>query len=155
MRASGLIVGVIVLLLGILLFGTSFSYPALPGQAYGAGTLPRLLGVSGAILGLVLISKEWPTRGHSPLGSLDAWVRDRRIYGVAGVLASILFFIFAAPLLGFIFTAFAILVALMIFGGVRLPVAIGTSLAATLIIYFAFSHLLLVPLSRGLVESML
>lgn len=155
MKASELTIGMIVLIVGALLLGSSFSYPALPGQAYGAGTFPRLLGVCGAILGLLLIAKGWARRSSSLIGSIDEWARDRHVLGVLGVLASIVFFTLAAPFLGFIVSAVAILFVFMFFGGVKLPLAAGASLTAALVIYFAFSHLLLIPLPRGAVENLL
>lgn len=155
MKASELTIGIIVLIVGGLLLGSSFSYPELPGQAYGAGTFPRLLGVCGLTLGLLLIAKGWAKRSSFLIGSIDEWVRHRHALGVLGVLASIVFFILAAPSLGFIVSAVAILFIFMFFGGVKLPLAVGASLTAALVIYFAFSHLLLIPLPRGAVENLL
>tara|TARA_R110002072_G_scaffold49863_9_gene134983 strand:+ start:1609 stop:2073 length:465 start_codon:yes stop_codon:yes gene_type:complete len=153
MKANDLIIGALTLLVGLLLLITSFDYPALPGQAYGAGTMPRLLGGLGIGLGVALLVKGW--RGGVALVSLDAWARDRRAIGVAGTLVTTVFVILVSGDLGFVVTAIIAMFAMMLIGGIRVALALVVSVSASLVIYLAFSRLLLVPLPRGPVENLL
>ena len=146
MKANDLIIGALTLLVGLLLLITSFDYPALPGQAYGAGGL-------GIGLGVALLVKGW--RGGVALVSLDAWARDRRAIGVAGTLVTTVFVILVSGDLGFVVTAIIAMFAMMLIGGIRVAVALVVSVSASLVIYLAFSRLLLVPLPRGPVENLL
>ncbi|WP_336057635.1 tripartite tricarboxylate transporter TctB family protein [Nitratireductor sp. CH_MIT9313-5] len=159
MKANDTVLGGLVLMAALFLLVTSFDYAPLPGQAYGAGTMPRLIGGGGLLLGLFLLIGGLRRRtGPASVEASpedNAWMRDRRMIAVLAVLASVIFFMLASPLIGFIPTVLIIMIALMLLGGAHPINALGVSLITALVVYYGFSRLLLVPLPRGPIESLL
>ncbi len=155
MKSDSLFLGLLVALIGAVLVATSWAYPALPGQAYGAGTMPRVVGSGGVLLGLVLIFQGWRQGASRQRFALGAWARDRRGLGVLSVLLAAVVYILAADLVGFIPVASTVLIALMLIGRVQAVTAVITALVASVLVYVVFSRFLLVPLPRGPVESLL
>lgn len=65
MKINRLAIALMVMLGGVALIISSYDYPALPGQKYGAGTMPFLIGMMGLLLGLALFVQSWAIRGGS------------------------------------------------------------------------------------------
>lgn len=150
MKFDDLTLGVLVLLgsIGILYSSTYFS--PLPGQAYGADTMPRTIGLCGLMLGLFLTIGAVRAGHRVPHVSRSEWTRTPRALAVFVLtLALIAAYIVLADSVGFIPIAVAILVVLMLVLGVHPLTAIAVSIVAAFVIQFAFGRLLLVPLPRS------
>jgi len=155
MKTDRLFLGLLVVLGGIALIASSFQYASLPGQAYGAGTMPRVVGSCGILLGLALLVEGWRQGAARQRFALADWARDRRGLAVLAVLLGVVAYIISAGALGFIPVAFTLLVALMLLGKVRLLPALVVSVIASVAVYVVFSRFLLVPLPRGPLEALL
>src|SRR5262245_44742759 len=128
----------------------------MPGQRYGAGLFPILLGASFALCGALVAHKGWRERRDAlvPLVALDDWARDRTLVGnLLVVLALILAYVLFSERIGFIPISVAILVALLLRLKVRPVRSVVIAVAATAFIYVAFGRFLRVPLPRGLLEG--
>jgi putative tricarboxylic transport membrane protein len=147
-------------LLGVLLIGVAIAeiaytrtFPTLHGQAYGPDLFPILIGVGFLITGTVLTVQGAARRGGAPLVEIGAWADDRRnVVNFALVLLALLFYIAASDWLGFIPTAFVILVVLLRSFGCGLATTLAVALVTTLGIQALFARVLLVPLPWGLLQ---
>lgn len=150
MRATDLTLGILVLLGGIGIYVSALSFQDIPGQSYGAGTMPRAIAIASMGVGLFIAGKAvlGGERGVS-LG-LEGWARDAgSLMRGAAVLALIVLYIVASPILGFMPTALLVMMAAMLVHGTRPLPALVISAIATLAIQQSFGRLLLVPLPRS------
>ena len=85
-----------------------------------------------------------------PRFQLASWVRSRRsVLSVLVALALIVFYIVAAPLIGFVPASLVVMAALMLTLKTRPLTAIAVSVLACIVVQQAFGRLLLVPLPRS------
>jgi putative tricarboxylic transport membrane protein len=153
MRLNDAVFGVLLLLFSGAMIAYTRTFPATLGQNFGPDLFPMLIGIGLAACGLVLVIRGVAGRKDQPLVQLGTWARDRRNpANFALVLGSLLFYILASDVLGFIPTALAVLVLLLVRFGVGLLAAFGIGAAATLVIHTIFARFLLVPLPWGLLE---
>jgi putative tricarboxylic transport membrane protein len=155
-KVSDLVVGLASVVLGLALLGYGAALPPMPGQRYGAGLFPILLGGCFALCGALVARKGWLERraARVPLVALDDWARDRTLVGnLAVVLGLILVYVLFSERIGFIPLSIAILVALFLRLKVRPLLSVAVAVAATAFIYVAFARFLRVPLPRGLLEG--
>lgn len=157
MRANDAIPGILLIALAIAMLTATFSFPTLPGQAYGPALFPRILASGFFICGAILILRGLAERRlGGPWVAFQSWVGQPRQAGsFLLVLASILFYILASEWLGFIATAILVLIATFRQFGVRWVVSIPSAVIGTLVIHWFFATLLRVPLPRGLLDSIL
>ncbi|MSU89231.1 hypothetical protein GE300_06305 [Rhodobacteraceae bacterium 2CG4] len=155
MKADRLFLGLLIVLVGVALIASSFEYASLPGQAYGAGTMPRVVGSFGILLGLALLVQGWRQGAARQRFARADWARDRRGLAVLAVLLAVVVYILAAGAIGFIPVAGTLLVVLMLLGRVRVLPAVVVSVIASVTVYVVFSRFLLVPLPGGPLESLL
>lgn len=150
MTLNDLALGLLVLLGGVLLYASAMGFEPMPGQAYGAGTMPRAIAFVAVGLGAFMIVKSVAAGGARPRAALAAWTRSRpALGGLAVALGAVLFYILASPYLGFVVSAFLVMTSLMLVLGTRPLLAVAVSLLACLVIQQAFGRLLLVPLPRN------
>ncbi len=150
MRVSDLTLGILTLLGGIAIFWSAINFQAIPGQAYGAGTMPRAVGSVTVLVGLFMIVQAVLSGDHRIGLQLADWTRDRAALGRgAVVLLLILGYILVSPVLGFVPTAFIVMFAAMLTLGTRVHIAMIVSVLATIVIQQSFGKLLLVPLPRS------
>jgi putative tricarboxylic transport membrane protein len=157
MRANDAIPGFLLIAVALAMIAATFSFPTLPGQAYGPALFPRILASGFLICGAILIVRGLTERrlGGQWL-ALQAWVGQPRQAGsFLLVLASILFYIVASEWLGFIATAILVLIATFRQFGVRWMVSLPSAIIGTLVIHWFFATMLRVPLPRGLLDSVL
>lgn len=156
MRVTDLTLGVLTLLGGIAIYLSAMNFQAIPGQSYGAGTMPRAVALVTVLVGLFMIVKAIRS-GDGRFGlQLAEWTRSRAALGRAAiVIVLILGYILVSPLIGFVPTAVVVMVAAMLTLGARLPVALVVSVVAALVIQQSFGKLLLVPLPRSAILSFL
>ncbi len=150
MRLTDLTLGLLTLAGGVAIYLSAMNFSAIPGQSYGAGTMPRAIALVTVVLGLVMIARS-VIAGDVRLGlRLADWVRDRRAGARAlFVLLMILLYILVSPVAGFVPTALIAMTGAMLVLGTRLPTAILISGVATIVIQQSFGRLLLVPLPRS------
>ena len=155
MRLNDAVFGVLLLLFSGAMIAYTRTFPATLGQRFGPDLFPILIGIGLAACGLVLVIRGVAGRKDQPLVQLGAWARDvRNVANFALVLASLLFYILASDVLGFIPTALVVLVLLLVRFRVGLPAAFGIATATTLGIHTIFARFLLVPLPWGLLEPL-
>lgn len=150
MRVTDLTLGLLTLLGGIAIYISALGFKAIPGQAYGAGTMPRAIALVTALTGIFLIVKAVMAGERAPGLRLAEWTGNgSALLRAASVLALILAYILISPVLGFLPTAFAVMVLAMLVLGVRMVIALPVALVAALAIQQSFGKLLLVPLPRS------
>ena len=148
-KLSELHLGILAALGGIILLFASAHFAPLPGQAYGAGTMPRLIGWCAILLGCFMVATSLKHLREMVKPHLADWVRTPRL-GLAALatLAVIVFYILFSEVLGFIPTSFVSLLGLMLVLRTRWLTAVLASAATTLVVYYGFSRMLMVPLPR-------
>lgn len=152
MRFDDRIIAIVFIALGAMLIALTLNFPAFPGQRYGPSLFPRILG-AGLIVSAALLFLR-AQRAASPRDvflRLDPALKDpRRLGGLLLVLGAIVFYLLAAERLGFVPTAFLLLVALMAWFGVKPLTNILVAAAMTGVVHWFFASLMRVPLPRGL-----
>lgn len=150
MRVTNLTLGLLTLLGGIAIYLSAMGFKAIPGQDYGAGTMPRAIALVTVLTGGFMVIRAIMSGERLPGLQLDDWTRDRAaILRMIAVLALIVAYILLSPLLGFVPAALAVMVLAMMLLGVRMLVAFPVALVASLAIQQSFGKLLLVPLPRS------
>jgi putative tricarboxylic transport membrane protein len=149
-KLSDLHLGVLTALLSAVLLFYSWNFAAIPGQAYGAGTLPRLLGYAGILLGCIMIVQGLVGGREQWRAHLADWVRSpRSVAGVLAIIGVIVFYIFFSPVLGFLPTAVIVMLVPMLILRVNPLIAIAVAIVMAFFVRYAFGQLLLVPLPRS------
>lgn len=150
MRVNDAIIGGILLVLAAAVALHASTFPAIPGQAYGAAVFPVGIATALGVLALVLIVQgarrwegavawsDWARSHHGPVNLLLA---------VGGVLAYVLL----AHRVGFIPMMVLILTVLFVAVGTRAWVAVPVAVLVTAVIHVMFVDLLKVPLPWGIV----
>jgi putative tricarboxylic transport membrane protein len=150
MKVSDLTLGLLVLLGAVAVLLSSLEFSPIPGQAYGADTMPKAIGLVGLVLALTLVARALRAGERVPSLTRADWARSPRSLAVLALtLALIVAYIVFSDAVGFIPIATAILVVLMLALGVRPLTAILVAIAAAFLIQAAFGRLLLVPLPRN------
>ena len=150
MKLNDAIFGLALLALGAaVLFGVQ-DFPKIPGQPVGPALFPGLIAGGLCVAGLLLVVRGLRAQAGHPWLAWDDWVRSpRHIAALVVLLGSVLFYIAAAELLGFLPTAALILLLLFVVLRVPVPRAVLLAVVASLAIHFAFYKLLRVPLPWG------
>lgn len=156
MRVTDLTLGMLTLLGGVAIYLSAMGFQAIPGQAYGAGTMPRAIALATTLLGLFIIAKAVIAGERLPGLNRAEWTRSgAAVVRMAAVLLLIVLYIVVSPLLGFLPTAFGVMTAAMLILGVRLWIALVVAAVAAVAIQQSFGKLLLVPLPRSALLSFL
>lgn len=144
MRVGDLILGVVVVVLGgAVLVGTR-TFPEMPGGMPGPALFPRILAGLLILFGVLLIAQvRRPPEGEALAVSPVAVAKG------IGVLAAIAGYIALANRLGFLLTASAMVLAMMLLLGVRVRTAVPVTIAGVLLTALLFERLLRVPLPQG------
>jgi putative tricarboxylic transport membrane protein len=151
MKLNDAIFGAVLLALGLLVLFTVQSFPKIPGQPVGPALFPGLIAFGLSVTGVLLIVGGVRHRANQAWITWEDWVKSpRHLLALAVLIGSIVFYIAAASWLGFLPTAFIILMAM--FAVLRVPLGRSLLVAtiAVLVIHFAFYKLLRVPLPWGL-----
>lgn len=148
-------------LLGALLVGfagwiwwlTGF-FPRFPGQDYGPNLFPRILAIGIGVCGAALVVRGLRARG--PLLVIEEWMREpARVLSFLLLPGAVLFYILASDPLGFIPTAFLLLLTLFLWFRARALIALPVAAGMTLLVHWFFAGLMRVPLPRGLMDPIL
>jgi putative tricarboxylic transport membrane protein len=156
-RVNDAVTGVVLVLfaLAVLLYARTF--PAMPGQDYGPALFPALIGIGFLICGVILIVGGVRRRSTEPLFSGGAWLRSpHHLVDFLAVIGGLVLYILISDWLGFIPTAFVLLFGwLLLFRGGKPVSSAVIALGTTLVVNYAFSQLLLVPLPLGVLQAVL
>jgi putative tricarboxylic transport membrane protein len=153
MRLNDAVFGVLLIVFAIAEIAYTRTFPSLHGQAYGPDLFPILIGVGFLITGAVLTLRGLAQRAGHTLLEVGAWAADRRnVVNFALVLLALLFYIAASDWLGFILTAFIIMLVLLKSFGSGWVAAVVIATLTTLCIHTLFARVLLVPLPWGLLQ---
>ena len=154
MKLNDAVFGLLLTILGAAVLVAVQGYPKIPGQPVGPALFPGLIAGGLCITGVLLIARGLRHRGEQPWLAWDDWVRSpRHVLALLVLLGSVMFYIVAAGTLGFLPTAFVILLVIFLVLRVRLPVAVIVAVVATLLVHTAFYKLLKVPLPWGLLTG--
>lgn len=148
MRLHPALLGLILIALAAAFFGYTFTFPALPGQRYGPALFPRVIAIGIALCALVLMVQG--RRSGAPWVALDESLRRRR--GAASfliTLGAIVFYLLAAPHLGFLPVAALIVGGLAWWMGAKAWVAVVGGVVASAGMHWFFASIMRVPLPRG------
>jgi putative tricarboxylic transport membrane protein len=153
MRFNDAIFGVLLIAFAIAEIAYTRTFPSLFGQVYGPDLFPILIGAGFLITGVILTVRGFMVRAAAPMVEIGAWAADRRnVINFALVLLALLFYIVASDWLGFILTAFIIMVVLLKSFGSGAGTAVVIAALSTLGIHTLFARVLLVPLPWGVLQ---
>jgi putative tricarboxylic transport membrane protein len=157
MRVNDLILGIVLLALAGFLLWSASGFPTTPGQRYGSGDFPTLIGWGLALCGALLAaSGVRQLRAGGALASRPSWLVDpARAVDMAVVVGAVVFYLLAAPVLGFVPTAFLCLAVLAVRLGARPAAAAAFAGTAALVLHLVFAVGLQVGLPLGLLEHVL
>ncbi len=150
MRFSDTMLGGMLLAFALALAGYSWTFPAIPGQHYGAATFPMVIAIGFAGCGIALAVRGLRAGGE-PLVARTEWTRrPGALPAVLTTVALVLVYIVFARRIGFIPMMAALLIVMLWMLRVAWWQAILIAVVATLIIDFVFRSVLLVPLPLGI-----
>jgi putative tricarboxylic transport membrane protein len=129
----------------------------MPGQNYGPALFPTLIGIGLALAGAILIVGGVARRKTDPLVGGGEWLRSGpHLMSFLAVIGGLLLYILISDWLGFILTALPLLFGwLLLFRGGKPASSLAIALGVTLVVDYAFSQLLLVPLPLGLLQPLI
>ncbi|WP_185958562.1 tripartite tricarboxylate transporter TctB family protein [Paracoccus laeviglucosivorans] len=142
--------GLLTLLGGVALFLASMQFSPLPGQKYGAETLPEVVAVMAIVLGLVMLVQGLRHESGMALVEITDWARDGGTWAKLAA-ATVLIAVYCVVLdrVGFTISSL-VLVAIMLWLTRTRPILIlPIAVVTVLVVQFAFGRMLLVPLPRG------
>ncbi len=150
MKLNDAVLGLLLLLLGVTVLFIVQDYPTIPGQQVGPALFPGLVAVGLCIGGFLLLVKGWRARASVPWLVMDDWIRSpRHVLALIVLIGSVLFYILASQLLGFLISAVLIMTTLCRVLQLSMARSVLIAVVATLVIHFAFYKLLRVPLPWG------
>lgn len=150
MKLNDFTLGVLLLAGAIAIFLSATQFSAIPGQAYGAATMPKTIALLTFGLGLYMTGRSVAAGARRPAVVIADWARSpASVIGLVVSLALIVFYILFSDLIGFVPTAVFVMAALMLTLRVKPITAILVSIVAAVIVQQAFGRLLLVPLPRN------
>ena len=172
MKLPDWLLGAVLLVLSLGVLWHVQSFPAIPGQEYGAALFPGLAAAGLGLASLVLLLSSLRRHGRrlpvraDPLGEIERAAEDeiareeeeagpmtpRRWLALALSVGSVVFYILAAEPLGFIPTGFLILSVMMWAYGARPAAIVPVAIVATLLVHTGFYELLRVPLPWGVLQ---
>jgi putative tricarboxylic transport membrane protein len=154
MRLNDAVFGVLLIVFAIAEIAYTRTFPSLHGQAYGPDLFPVMIGVGFLITGAVLTIRGVAQRAAGqPLLEVGPWADDRRnVVNFALVLLALLFYIVVSDWLGFIPTAFLIMLVLLKSFGSGLITSVVVGALTTLAVQALFARVLLVPLPWGVLQ---
>lgn len=150
MRLGDRALGVLTLLAGMALFIASRQFSPIPGQKYGAETLPAVIAGLAMLVGIWLIVQGLVTERGAPLAVALDWAGEPRTWGkLLATALLIVAYILVVDRLGFALSSVILVAAMMLLTGARPLTGLLISVIAVIVVQLAFGKMLLVPLPRG------
>ncbi len=152
MKINDVLTGAALLLFGLIVLWHVQSFPAIPGQKYGAALFPGLITAGLAVCGMLLIVRG--VRAGADWIVLEPWLqRWRPVASFLSIVAGLALYVALAEPLGFHLTGFLLLLAWTLTFGARPAVAVPVAILGPIVIHLAFYKLLRIPLPWGVLES--
>ncbi len=145
MKRSDAILGGVAIVLGIVVFVDTLTFPPMQDGAPGPALFPRILSALLAVVGGIIIYQS--TRPHEKKAL--SYERSSMIKA-ALILVGIAAFVGLVHSLGFMITGGALMIGLMLMLGVRIRTALPTAIAITIVTFYLFEKVLRVPLPPGI-----
>jgi len=154
MKFDDILIGAVLGVFSVIVFAAAQTFPAIPGQQFGASLFPTLIAVGLFICSVLLVAQGLRARAAGARRpAWPDWLRDpMSVLRFLMVPASLVFYFMAGDWLGFLPCAFVLLVVLFRIFGVRWRTALIVALVTALVIHFMFYRILQVPLPWGLLE---
>ncbi|ETX10221.1 tripartite Tricarboxylate transporter (TTT) family protein, small transmembrane protein [Marinomonas ushuaiensis DSM 15871] len=149
------LIGLAFIMLGGVVLMVASQYPTMSSLQYGPSLFPSLIGGGIVIGGLVIsVSQLHILKKHikEMKFSLNKETNLNSILMSLSPCALMIFYILFSEYLGALICMSIMIFILMIVRKVPLIFTLITSISSALIIYFLFSHYLLVPLPEGLLD---
>ncbi len=150
MRINDAILGAVLLAFSLVVGLYARTFPAIPGQEYGASVFPTWISIALGLCSIVLIAggmRQWAETGAV---ALEPWARSgHHLRTLAITIALVVFYILASTPLGFIPTAFIALAILFAVLGVKPLLVPVLAAGVTMVMHYGFYSLLRVPLPWG------
>ena len=147
--------GLVFLVLGVGVILASQEFPKVGNLQYGAGLFPILIGAGMAVGGLLLAfgATRQIVREAGQNGAFSLLPRPDASWLLPFVpCAMVVGYIYFSDTLGTLLSMVLIRFVLFCLRGVRLLPALSTSVVAALVINYAFTNLLSVPLPQGMLS---
>jgi putative tricarboxylic transport membrane protein len=156
-RINDAVIGAVLVLFALAMIAHTRTFPAMPGQDYGPAVFPVLIGIGFLITGLILIASGLRRRKTEPWFAGGEWLRSRRhVARFLAVIGGLVAYILVSGWLGFIPTALLLLFGWLVLFRDGKPISsLVIALAVTLVVHYAFSQLLLVPLPLGILQPLI
>ena len=157
MRLNDAVIGVALVLFALAMIWYTRTFPEMPGQDYGPALFPVLIGIGFLITGAILIVSGLARRRTEPLFGGGDWLHSGpHVINFVAVVGGLLLYIVVSDWLGFIATALPLLFGwLVLFRGGKPISSLAIALAVVLVVHYAFSQLLLVPLPLGVLQPLI
>lgn len=148
MKVNDMALGAFFLILGSWITLTAWAFPAMPGQAVGPGTFPKVIGSLIALGGLALVFGGGNRR--APLLVLaEGWHNNRNALAAAVALVGTALLALGFEVIGFPLGASLLLCALYLASQKFSPRLLALAVGFVLIVHLMMTRLLLVPLPAG------
>lgn len=154
MRLNDAVIGIALVLFALAMIWYTRTFPEMPGQHYGPALFPVLIGIGFMGTGAILIVSGLTRLRTEPLFGAGDWVRSpHHVLSFVAVVLGLLFYILISDWLGFIPTAALLLFVLLVILRRGRPLSsLVIALITTLVVNYAFTQFLLVPLPLGLLQ---
>ncbi|MGL4441575.1 MAG: tripartite tricarboxylate transporter TctB family protein [Bosea sp. (in: a-proteobacteria)] len=155
MRVNDLVSGALLIMLAVAMIAYTTTFPPFPGQKYGPSLFPRVLGGGIVLCGMLLMLRgRKQLAAGQPLGFIDEAYRPIRAWmSVLMIIGSIVFYIALSGTLGFVVTAFVLMLALLLWFGAKPINAMIIAVVAVLAVDWFFGWLFRVPLPLGFLPN--
>lgn len=155
MRVNDLVSGALLIILAVAMIAYTTTFPPFPGQRYGPSLFPRILGGAIVLCGMLLMLRgRKQLAAGQPIGLIeDAYRPARGWMSVLMIIGSIVFYIALSGTLGFVVTAFIMMLALLLWFGARPVTALIIAVVAVLAVDWFFGWLFRVPLPLGFLPN--
>jgi len=156
-KVNDAVIGAVLVLFAAVMIWQTRTFPAMPGQDYGPALFPVLIGIGLIISGGILVAGGLARRRTEPWVGGAEWLHSRRhVRNLLAIVGGLVLYILVSDQLGFVFTAGPLLfVWLVLLRGGHALSSLVIAIVVTLVVDYAFTRLLLVPLPLGLLEPIL
>jgi putative tricarboxylic transport membrane protein len=153
MRIHDSLTGLATLVVGTVVAIAAWQFPPAPGQAFGPGGFPLLIGAALVICGLMLVGAGRGERTTPLLTLRTDSAQPHALRNLSLVLGGVTFFALVIDVAGFFLTAVTLLVVLFAAFGVPRRWIVPLAAGITLLLHVIFYTLLRVPLPWGWLEG--